>query len=90
MSQAQYLELLDFAGRPLRVDMRGVITGSTPEVLRKQGADPDRWTRQVMAIGSGFHRAIGDVESLIDKAKAMGQNWLRGIGTARRLALATS
>ena len=72
MSQAQYLELLDFTGRQLRADKRGVITGPTPEVLRKQGADPDRWTRRVMATGSGFHRAIGDVESLIDKAKAMG------------------
>lgn len=44
------------------------------------------WTRQVMAVGSGFSRAIGKVDSLIEKARAMGQCWLRGIGTARALA----
>ncbi len=38
-----------------------------------------------MAVGSGFGRAIGDVDSLIEKARAMGQCWLRGIGTARML-----
>ncbi len=43
----------------------------------------------MMATGCGFNRAIGDVESLIEKAKAMGQKWLRGIGVARRLAAAT-
>ncbi len=41
---------------------------------------------QVMAVGSGFGRAVGDVDSLIDKAKAMGQCWLGCIGTARALA----
>ena len=39
-----------------------------------------------MAVGTGFGRAVGDVDSLIDKARAMGQRWLRGIGTARALA----
>ncbi len=39
-----------------------------------------------MAVGSGFGRAIGVVESLIEKAWAMGQCWLRGIATARALA----
>ena len=87
MSQAEYLELLDFTGRQLRASKRGVISGPPPEFLRRHRVDSDRWARQVMATGSGFSRAMGDVDSLIEKAKAMGQNWLRGIGTARRLAL---
>ena len=87
MSQAEYLELLDFTGRQLRANKRGVIKGPSPDFLRRKRMDADRWTRQVMATGSGFSRAMGDVDSLIEKAKAMGQNWLRGIGTARRLAL---
>ncbi len=39
-----------------------------------------------MAVGSGFSRAIGEVDSLIEKARAMGQRGLRGVGTARALA----
>ena len=36
--------------------------------------------------GQDLSRAMGEVESLIEKAAAMGQCWLRGIGVARRLA----
>ena len=44
------------------------------------------WTRQVLAVKSDCSRAIGAVECLLEKAAAMGQQWLRGIATARRLA----
>lgn len=47
----------------------------------------EQWQSQVLATGSGFHRAMGEVDSMIEKARVMGQNWLRGIGTARWLAL---
>ena len=86
MTQADYLSLVDFTGRQIRADKRGAIHGPAPAILRQLGCQPERWTRQVMATGRGFSRAIGDVDSLIEKAKAMGQNWLRGIGVARRLA----
>jgi hypothetical protein len=32
-----------------------------------------------------YWRAIGSVQALIEKAAAMGQGWLKGIGTAQRL-----
>jgi hypothetical protein len=44
------------------------------------------WTRQVMAVDSSFSRAVGQVESLVEKAREMGQFRLRGIGVARELA----
>ena len=90
MTQAEYLSLHDFTGRKIRADKRGMIHGSAPDILRQLGCQPERWTGQVMATGRGFNRAIGDVESLTEKAKAMGQHWLRGIGVARRLAAATA
>ncbi len=86
MSQAEYLGLVDFSGRQIRADKRGAIVGPPPAVVAKLGMDTERWTRQFMAVGSGFGRAIGEVESLIEKARAMGQCWLRGIGTARALS----
>ncbi len=87
MSQSEYLGLLDFTGRQIRAGKRGAISGPIPMALRRLGRMPEQWQNQVLATGSGFHRAMGEVDSLIEKAKAMGQNWLRGIGTARRLAL---
>jgi len=86
MSQAEYLGLVDFSGRQIRADKRGAIVGPAPAVVTRLGTRPECWTRQVMAVGSGYGRAIGETESLIEKARAMGQCWLRGIGTARALS----
>lgn len=88
MSQSEYLCLLDFTGRQIRAGKRGAIAGPAPAALRRLGRKPEQWSNQVLATGSGFCRAIGEVDSLIEKAKAMGQNWLRGMGTARRLSVA--
>ncbi len=86
MSQAEYLGLVDFSGRQIRADKRGAIVGPAPALVARLGTRPECWMRQVMAMGSGFGRAIGEVESLIEKARAMSQFWLRGIGTARALS----
>jgi hypothetical protein len=86
MSQAEYLGLVDCAGRQIRADRRGAIAGPPPVVIARLSIRSTQWARQVMAVGSGFGRAIGEVDSLIEKAKAMGQCWLRGVGTARALA----
>jgi hypothetical protein len=86
MSQAEYLGLVDCAGRQIRADKRGAIAGPPPAVVARLGTRSAQWARQVMAVGSGFGRAVGEVDSLIEKARAMGQCWLRGVGTARALA----
>ena len=86
MSQSEYLALVDFTGRQIRPDKRGAITGSPPAILGRLDYRSEQWTRQVMAVGSSFNRAVGQVESLVDKAKEMGQFWLRGIAVARALA----
>jgi len=86
MTQGEYLGLLDWTGRQLRPDKRGTISGAPPAILARHGHDAQRWPRQVLAVGSDFHRAVGSVESLLDKAKAMGQRWLQGIGIARAWA----
>ncbi|MCP5473464.1 MAG: hypothetical protein H7A19_01300 [Rhodanobacteraceae bacterium] len=57
-----------------------------PAVLRRMGYRPENWTRQVLAVKSDYNRAIGAVECLVEKAAKIGQRWLRGITTARRLA----
>ena len=88
MSQAEYLQLLDWTGREICADKRGVINGPPAKVLARLGPGDAQWTRQVLAVGSDFHRAIGSVEQLIEKARSMGQQWLQGIATARSLATA--
>ena len=86
MSQAEYLSLVDYTGRQIRADKRGAIEGAPPAALVRLGYRAETWTRQVLAVKSDYSRAMGAVECLIEKAAAMGQCWLRGIATARRLA----
>lgn len=87
LSEGQYIELVDWAGRELRPGKRGAIPKSAPSALHRLGIRPDRWPLQVKATGSGFWRAIGSAQALLDEARAMGQRWLRGVGTARALAV---
>lgn len=54
----------------------------TPPVLAKLGLRDSQWRYQVSGIESRYFRAIGRADVLIDKATAMGQPWLRGLGTA--------
>jgi REP element-mobilizing transposase RayT len=83
--------LLPIAGhctQPLRishVDKRGSIPASTPSVVRQLGLDDRQWQAQVLGIESQYWRAVGAVDALIAKARAMGQCWLKGVGVAQRI-----
>ena len=51
--------------------------------LRKLGPDMSHWTMQVKGIGSGYWRAVGAAEELIEKAAEIPRTWLCGVGFAR-------
>ena len=85
LSEAHYVELVDWTGRELRPGKRGAIPKAAPSALHRLGIRSDRWPLQVKATGSGYWRAIGSAQSLLDQAAALGQQWMRGIGIARRL-----
>jgi len=86
LRQRDYLELADHTGRRIHPGKHGVVTGPPPAALAGIGCSADRWQRQVMAVGSEYFRAIGAADVLIEKAKEIGQFWLRGVGAARHFA----
>ena len=57
-------------------------------MLGHLGVDADQWVKSGSAVkpGGGFCRAVGSEAALLDKAAAIGQRWLRGLGIARSLA----
>ena len=85
MSQRDYLDLVDHTRRRIHPGKRGAITGPQPAALARLGHSAGRWQRQVLAVGSGYFRAIDAADLLIEKAREIGQVWLRGINCARRL-----
>jgi hypothetical protein len=85
----EYLALADWTGRIVRPDKRGAIANTAPPILGRLGLRPRGWQAQVLGTESRYWRAIGSAELLIEKAKAIGQCWLKGGGASRqRRALA--
>ena len=87
-STREYIELVDTTGRQWHPAKRGRITGRPPAVLGQLGINADQWVNCVRAVKpeGGFCRAVGSEAALLDKAAAIRQRWLRGLGIARSLA----
>jgi hypothetical protein len=79
-----YLELVDWSGRLVREGKRGVISSDAPSILSRLGLREQQWHSQLLGIESSYWRAVGTVESLMIKARALGQSWLKGAGRERR------
>jgi REP element-mobilizing transposase RayT len=84
---AEYLDLADWTGRIARAGKRGAIPLATPPVLRRLGLGEDQWQTQATGIEQRYWRAVGAVDALIDKARAMRQRWLKGSGRAATRAV---
>ena len=85
MTEAEYIDLVDFTGRELHPGKRGVIKADEPPALRKLGLDKNYWTMKVKGVGSSYWRVVGNLDELIEKAKELKQRTLFGIGFARFL-----
>ncbi len=59
------------------------VIGAQSPALRKLGLDMSHWTMKVKGIGSGYWRAVGTAEELIEKAAEIPRTWLCGVGFAR-------
>lgn len=88
LTQSAYVDLVQWTGQQVRPDKTGAIPKYAPSALAKTGVAAKHWPTQVKAVGSGYWRMIGNAEQLIETAEQLGQRWLKGIGTARRLATA--
>jgi REP element-mobilizing transposase RayT len=82
---AEYIDLVDDTGRKIRADKRGAIPAEEPRALEKLGLSADHWAHKVKGVGSGYWRVVGTVDDIQEKAAAMGQAFLRGVGFARAL-----
>ena len=85
LKQGQYIELVQWTGQQIRPDKKGTIPEHAPAALNKTGCTATHWPTLVKAVGSGYWRMIGTTEQLMEKAEAIGQRWLKGIGIARQL-----
>jgi putative transposase len=80
-----YLELVDWAGRQVRPDKRGVIDAQLPNILQRLSMDD----ATVLDYLSTKHdlplRALGSVERLRAMAESVGLKFLHGMQLGKRL-----
>lgn len=82
---ADYLELVDWAGRAVRSDKRGYIPPDTPPILQRLGMEEgillDYLSRKPRTITA----ALGTVSRLRSMAHNLGLSFIRGISLSRQL-----
>ena len=80
-----YLDLIDWTARLTRPAKHGRVSATEPPILRKLVLSHTQWSQQMLGTETRYSRAIGSAQALIDKAAAVGQSWLKGIGEAQSL-----
>ena len=59
-----YFEFVDWTGRAIRDDKRGVISETRPAILRRLGIDASEWLATIRPYGNRFVRGIGRKRAL--------------------------
>lgn len=80
-----YLELVDWTGRQLRVDKSGFIDDRLPPIMLRLNIDAHAWTVAMRPAGNVFGRAMGRLGRLRVHAQTLGQSWVRGLNKAKSL-----
>jgi hypothetical protein len=82
---ADYLRLVDWTGRSIRADKRGSIDAALPSILHRLNIDAAAWESAMQPNGNVFGRAMGKLNHLRLHARALGQQWVRGLRHAERM-----
>ncbi|WP_372882422.1 transposase [Psychromonas sp.] len=83
-SLLDYIELVDWSGRILREDKRGIIAGQHPELLDSLGLDRESWLSLVSDFGKDYQGAVGSLEELALFAEHTGKRWIASKNELRR------
>ncbi|WP_028299993.1 transposase [Oceanospirillum beijerinckii] len=75
---ADYMELVDWAGRCCREDKRGYISGTLPPILSRLGISPGHWLKAMQSEGLSQSRAMGCLDQPKQYAKSVKCAWLQG------------
>lgn len=78
MTEAAYIELVDWTGRCLRHDKRGAIPAHFPPILERLNLSEHDWLRQSRYFEARFKRVAGSWDSIKRAATQLGKQWFQG------------
>ena len=80
-----YLELVDWTGRCLRMGKRGAISDSSPSLLLKLGIDAHEWLPTVVELQARYELVMGSPSRMQQFAQMQHKHFHWGYRYARRL-----
>ena len=83
-SLLDYIELVDWSGRILRDDKRGVIVSQHPKLLNTLGLDYESWLSLASSFGKDYQGSVGSLEELALFAAHTGKRWIASKNELRR------
>jgi hypothetical protein len=88
ISLPDYLRILDWSGRQVRARKRGAIPADLEPILKRLQIEPDEFLDTVENFPRLFPRLAGNVEQILERARAVNRRWLHGVGPAERVFIA--
>ncbi|MBU2548828.1 MAG: hypothetical protein KKB20_10480 [Proteobacteria bacterium] len=74
-----YLSLVDWTGREIRLGKRGAIPAHLSDILDRLPVNQGRWLDTIQGYGRLFHRVVGRMEAIMEMARSLGSRWLGGV-----------
>jgi len=87
MNLIDYLTLVEWTGQAIRDDKKGAIPAHITPILRRLSIDESQWLNSVKHFHSRFYRMIGQLHTLQQACRTMGQSWVKGFSAAKALYL---
>lgn len=81
----EYLELVDWAGRKIKLGKKGYIPGNTPPILNRLGMNAEPVLTYLYRTKQHAFGALGPVSLLRAFAHSVGRRFIKGLEEGRRL-----
>ncbi|MBU2550708.1 MAG: hypothetical protein KKB20_20030 [Proteobacteria bacterium] len=75
----EYLSLMDWTGREIRLGTRGEIPAELSDILGRLPINQARWLDTVKDYGKLFHQVVGHPDAMKPATEILGKRWLRGV-----------
>ncbi len=73
-----YLRLVDWTGRAIRVDKKGAIPSELAPILERIGLNPDAWLKSIKYYNRDYFSVLGAIDRIKAYAQMQKKCWQRG------------
>ena len=78
----EYIALVDWSGRAILYNKRGLIPESTPPILLRLGINDNDWVNHIHYFERQFPTVAGNIDKLKALAEMTSRKWIKGMGCA--------